>query len=51
MWYLTIADEKSYRRTFPLDSSIDLTGLLSLKVFNIELLAKFGYERGISVLR
>jgi hypothetical protein len=36
MWYLTIADEKSYRRTFPLDSSIDLTGLLSLKVFNID---------------
>jgi hypothetical protein len=36
MWSLTIADEKSFRRTFPLDSSVDLTGLLSGKVINID---------------
>jgi hypothetical protein len=36
MWSLTIADEKSFRRTFPLDISENLTGLLSRKVSNID---------------
>jgi hypothetical protein len=36
MWSLTIADEKSFRRTFPLDISVNLTGSLSRKVSNID---------------
>jgi hypothetical protein len=36
MWSLTLADEKSFRRTFLLDISVDLTGLLSRKVINID---------------
>jgi hypothetical protein len=35
MWPLTIADEKSFRRTFPLDSFMNLIGLLPHNLFNI----------------